>query len=395
MFPHAGRRQEWKRKVDMRAAIPEKARGLAREVLAPHAGAVDAEGRWPAEGLAALREAGLLGLTVPEAYGGSGASPRVVAEVVRTLAEGCASTAMVFMMHLCAQQVLAQAEAFPLREEVLRAMARGEHLSTLAFSERGSRSHFWAPMSQAEADGETHRLSAEKSWVTSAGQADSYVVSTRCVGATEMTASTLYYVPRNAPGLSVSGPWTGLGLRGNSSAPMRLEGVSVPTAYRLSGDGEGFGAMLSVVLPWFQLCSAAVSVGIATAATEGTRQHLLASKLEHLDQSLTSLMNLRARLAQMQIAVDTQRVFVAHVAERMENPGPDTMLAVLESKAGAAEAALHVTDLAMRTCGGAAFSRHLGVERNFRDARAAWVMAPTTDVLHDFIGKALLDLPLF
>ena len=71
------------------------------------------------------------------------------------------------------------------------------------------------------------------------------------------------------------------------------------------------------------------------------------------------------------------------------------MLAVLESKAAAAEMALEVTDLAMRTCGGAAFSRHLGVERNFRDARAGWVMAPTTDVLHDFIGKALLDLPLF
>jgi len=313
---------------------------------------------------------------------------------VRTLAEGCAATAMIFMMHVCAQQVIAQAESFPLREEVLRAMARGAHLSTLAFSEKGSRSHFWAPISQAIADGKTHQLTAEKSWVTSAGQANSYVVSTRSTAAAEMTSSTLYYVPSGAPGLTVSGPWTGLGLRGNASAPMQLDRVPVPAEHRLSGEGEGFGAMLSVVLPWFQLCSASVSVGIAAAATDATRRHLLNSKLEHLDESLASLMNLRARLAQMQIAVDTQRVFVEHVAGRMENPAPDTMLAVLESKAGAAEAALQVTDLAMRTCGGAAFSRHLGVERNFRDARAGWVMAPTTDVLHDFIGKALLDMPL-
>src|SRR5207302_5011832 len=113
------------------------------------------------------------------------------------------------------------------------------------------------------------------------------------------------------------------------------------------------------MLPWFQIGSAAVSVGIARAATEATRQHLLASKLEHLGQPLASLMNLRARLAQMQIAVDTQQAFLEHVAERLENPGPDTLLAVLESKAAAAEAALYVTDLAMRTCGGAAFSRHL------------------------------------
>jgi len=373
----------------------ETAERVTREVLARYADEVDREGRWPIESVAALKSEGLFGLAVPEEFGGIGAPPSVVSAVVRTLAEGCAATAMIFMMHVCAQQVISQAEAFPLRDEVLRAMARGEHLSTLAFSEKGSRSHFWAPVSQAVVEGDIHRLTAEKSWVTSAGQADSYIVSTRSPGTTEMTASTLYYVPRDAPGLILSGPWTGLGLRGNASAPMRLDQVAAPTTHQLSGAGEDFGAMLTVVLPWFQLCSASASVGIAAAATAATRSHLMGSRLEHLDQSLASLMNLRARLAQMQIAVDTQRVFVEHVARRMESPGPDTMLAVLESKAGAAEAALQVTDLAMRTCGGAAFSRHLSVERNFRDARAAWVMAPTTDVLHDFIGKALLDMPLF
>lgn len=373
----------------------ETAEKIAREVLAVHTDEVDREARWPAEGIAALGKAGLLGLTVAKEFGGLGAGPREVAAVVGKLAEQCASTAMIYMMHLCATQVIAQAEAFPLREEVLRAVVAGKHLSTLAFSEKGSRSHFWAPISQAVADGESYRLSAEKSWVTSAGKADSYVVSTRSADGTEMTASTLYYVPLGASGLTVSGPWSGLGLRGNASSPMRLEGVEVPAAHRLSGEGEGFAAMLSVVLPWFQLCSASVSVGIAAAATTATRQHLLSSKLEHLDESLASLMNLRARLAQMQISVDTQRAFLEHVGSKMENPAPDTMLAVLESKAAAAEAALQVTDLAMRTCGGAAFSRHLGVERNFRDARAGWVMAPTTDVLHDFIGKALLDIPLF
>jgi alkylation response protein AidB-like acyl-CoA dehydrogenase len=280
---------------------------------------------------------------------------------------------------------------------VLDDIAAGRHLSTLAFSEAGSRSHFWAPMSRAVIDGPTHRISARKSWVTGAGQADSYVVSTRSGDdrAEGPTASTLYFVPRDAPGLSCDGAWDGLGLRGNASAPMRLEGVPVATSDRLSPEGEGFGVMLQTVLPWFQLGSASVSLGIARAATESTRKHLLASRLEHLDQSLASLMNLRARLARMQIAVDTQGAFLGHVAARMEDPGPDTMLAVLECKAAAAEAALEVTDLALRTCGGAAFSKHLTVERNFRDAQAGRVMAPTTDVLHDFIGKALLGLPLF
>jgi alkylation response protein AidB-like acyl-CoA dehydrogenase len=136
-------------------------------------------------------------------------------------------------------------------------------------------------------------------------------------------------------------------------------------------------------------------VGIARAATEGIRQHLLAARLEHLGQSLASLPNLRARLAQMKIVVDTQSAFLEHAANQMEAAGPDALLALLESKAAAAEAALEVTDLALRTGGGACFGRGLTVERNFRDARAAAVMAPTTDILHDFIGRTLLGMPLF
>ena len=138
-----------------------------------------------------------------------------------------------------------------------------------------------------------------------------------------------------------------------------------------------------------------MSVGIApSAATEGIRRHLLAARLEHLGGALATLPNLRARLAQMQIAVDTQQAFLEHVAGRMVTAGPDTLLALLESKAAAAEAAVQVTDLAMRTGGGACFGRGLTVERNFRDARAAAVMAPTTDILYDFIGRALLGMPL-
>jgi alkylation response protein AidB-like acyl-CoA dehydrogenase len=79
----------------------------------------------------------------------------------------------------------------------------------------------------------------------------------------------------------------------------------------------------------------------------------------------------------------------------MRDGRADTMLRVLESKAAAGEAATEVLDLAMRVCGGAAFRRDVAVERYFRDTRAAGVMAPTTDVLYDFIGKAVCGLPLF
>lgn len=368
---------------------------LARAVLAPHAEDVDRRGRWPSESVTALGESGLLGLTVPSTCDGGGEGARTFLAVTSILAEQCASTAMIYLMHLCAVKAIAAASSFAPRESLLRSIAAGRHLSTLAFSEKGSRSHFWAPVSQAVVEGDVHRLSADKSFVTGAGHVDSYIVSTRGAGAADPLASTLYFVPADAAGLTVGEAWNGLGLRGNASAPLRLEKVAVPASHRVSGEGAGFAAMMNAVLPWFQLGAAAVALGIARAATEGTRQHLLTARFDHLGQPLAALPNLRVRLAQMRMAVDAQQAFLDRVAAQMEHPSPSTLLAVLESKAAAAETALHVTDLAMRVCGGAAFARRLSVERNFRDARAGAIMAPTTDVLYDLVGKTLLDMPLF
>jgi alkylation response protein AidB-like acyl-CoA dehydrogenase len=278
---------------------------------------------------------------------------------------------------------------------VLSDIAGGKHLSTLAFSEKGSRSHFWAPVSQAVQENGSHFLNCDKSYVTSAGHADSYVVSTRAAGKTEMLESTLYYVEVGAPGFSVAGPWNGLGLRANASAPMKLENARVSPDSLLSPEGSGFDVMMSVTLPWFQLGSAAVANGISRSALDAAAVHLNSARLEHLGVTLASQPESRARLASARIALDASRALTAETARSVENPDESTMLRVLEVKACANETALEVTDKAMRLCGGAAFSRQLPIERNFRDARAGSVMAPTTDALYDFIGKALLGQPLF
>ena len=160
-----------------------KADGVARDVLAKHAADVDRDGALAGRKHRRPGRAGLLGLTVPTAHGGAGQGPRTFAAVVSRLAEQCASTAMIYLMHVCGTQAIAAAKGFGLRDLVLKDIAAGRHLSTLAFSEKGSRSHFWAPVSQAvAANSDTHRISADKSWVTSAGHADSYVVSTRTAG---------------------------------------------------------------------------------------------------------------------------------------------------------------------------------------------------------------------
>ena len=282
---------------DEQQRIVQQARAVADASIAPHAARVDRERAFPIESLAALGGAGLLGLTVPTEYGGMGQGLRTMAAVLDEVAQRCASTAMVYLMHMAG--VGCYAAAAEKTRPLLEAASRGTHLSTLAFSEKGSRSHFWAPVSRAERHNGGVRLTAQKSFVTSAGHAHGYVVSTLATDATQPLESTIYLVLRDDAGIMVSGAWEGLGMRGNASAPMTLDKVAVGEARALSAPGKGLDMMLGVVLPTFQIGTAAVALGLAEAAVQATARHLTTARLDHMNSALADLPTLRARLAQM------------------------------------------------------------------------------------------------
>lgn len=361
---------------------------VANDVIAEHAPGVDARAEFPAASIAALGRAGLMGLLSAREVGGLGGGPRLASHVIRRVAQACGSTAMVLCMHYCGVAVLEPHAA----EDVRRKAATGEHLSTLAFSEAGSRSQFWAPVSTATRDGDDVILNARKSWITSARHATAYVWSSRPVEAEG--ASTLWLVPAGAPGLRVVAPFDGLGLRGNDSSPVHAEGLRVPASAMLGADGQGIGIMLGTVLPLFQLLNASCSLGLMQAAVQRTLAHVTGTGFEHTGTSLRDLPTIRAYVARMSIETDMVQTLLDDTAAAIEAGRADAMLRVLQSKAAAGESATRVLDTAMRVCGGAAFRRDVGVERLFRDGRAAGVMAPTTDVLYDFIGKALTGLEL-
>lgn len=362
---------------------------IAVEVIRPSAAEIDKSGAFPRAAMEALGKAGLLGLISASEVGGMGQGLRAASMAVERVAQECASTAMVLCMHYAATAVIEAHGSLDVR----RAIAEGKHITTLAFSERGSRSHFWAPVSTATAHNGSVNLDASKSWVTSAGQADSYVWSSKPLGAEG--ASTIWLVPASAAGLSIAGAFDGLGLRGNASSPMTAKDVAVERSAMLGPDGGGFDVMMSIVLPHFQMMNAAFSIGTMEAATKKAAQHVAGTNLEHLGSSLGDLPTIRAYIARMRIKTDLARALLLDALHAAETDRADAMLRILEVKAAAGEASTEVTDLAMRVCGGAAFRKDVGVERNFRDARAATVMAPTTDVLYDFIGKAECGMPLF
>ena len=369
--------------------LPTRVAAVVADTIAPAAATVDATGAFPRAGLEALARAGALGLLSSAGVGGAGGSLADVARVVEQVATADGSTAMVLLMHYTATAVL---EAHG-PDDVRRAVARGEHLSTLAFSEAGSRSHFWAPLSSATADGDQVRLHAAKSWVTAAGEADSYVWSSRPLAADG--PMTLWLVPSDTPGVTVAGDFDGVGLRGNASRPVRADGARVPASARLGPDGAGLDIALTTALPTFVVGNAAFSLGLMEALLADAATHLTRTRLQHLDQALAEQPVTRAEFARLKLQVDGVRAFLADTLAALGAGREDATLRVLEVKAVAAEAASAVADGVMRLCGGAAFRKELGVERRFRDSLAARVMAPTTAALHDFVGRITLGQPLF
>jgi alkylation response protein AidB-like acyl-CoA dehydrogenase len=362
---------------------------IASNVVAEHAPAVDKEGRFPREAIDALRSAGLLGLVTATSVGGLGQGIRAAAEVVERLAEECASTAMIVCMHYAGSTVIEKYGP----ESVRREIATGKHLSTLAFSEAGSRSQFWAPTSTAKADAKGIRLDAKKSWVTSANHATAYVWSSKPQEGGE--ASSMWIVPRTTPGLSIDRGFDGLGLRGNDSMPVTAEGAFIPERNLLGKDGGGFAIMMETVLPIFNPMNAACSIGLMEAAVKRTAAYAAATKFEHTGTSIADQPTVRAYLAKARCKTDMARALWQDTLTALESGRADAMLRVLEVKAACGDAAVEVLDVAMRVSGGAAFRRDVGVERYFRDSRAATVMAPTSDALYDFIGKAICGMPLF
>ena len=362
---------------------------IIQQVVAPAADSIDKNAAFPRAAMTAMGEAGLLGLISAGEVGGMGESHRAATAVVEQLARVCMSTAMVTCMHYCATAVI---EAHG-RREIREAIAAGKHISTLAFSETGSRSHFWAPVGTASAQTDKVMLNGAKSWVTSAGEADSYVWSSQPVFI--QGASTLWLVDSRLPGLSVAGAFDGLGLRGNASSPITAQDVEVTERDRLGADGGGFDLMMGVIVPYFNLMTAAVGAGNMQSAVDKAVQHVSGTRFTHLGQSVADLPTVRAYLARMRIKSDMVHTLLLDALDALEQGREDTLLRLLEVKAAAGETGTEVTDLAMRVCGGAAFRKEGGVERNFRDARAGTVMAPTTDVLYEFIGKAICGMPVF
>ena len=364
-------------------------RDLAEAGIAADAARVDRERAFPAENLRALGKIGALGLLVPTDHGGAGGALTVLAEACETIGSACASTGMVFLMHSVTAATIA-AGGGARAGEVLDRMASGSALGTLAFSERGTGAHFYSPELKAVRSNGGVAVSGRKSFVTSGGHAGVYLILVQ--GEAEGTADA-YLVAGDHAGVTPDGTWSGLGMAGNSSVALQLDDVQLGADDRIGPAGEAIGLVFNAVAPFFLVGLAAVNVGIAAAAAAAATAH--ARDRRYPDgSSLAEVQYVQHLIADMDLATRQARLLVREAARLGEAGDESALVAIMEAKVAATEAASAVTQKALDATGGQGYTPALPIERHLRDARAGAVMAPTNAVLRSWIGKALAGLPV-
>jgi alkylation response protein AidB-like acyl-CoA dehydrogenase len=372
------------------ADLLERARALAAP-MAERAAGHDRAGTFPAADFDDLREAGLLGLMVPERLGGPGAGFADYAEVAMALAAGNGATALIYNMHASVTGVLAQtpdevarafgaAESFFAHRDRVLERARDGALYAVAMSERKAGSRLSELETSYQPVDGGYRITGHKTFVSGAGHADAYLVAAR------RDDKVSYFLVPDGPGVKVEETWDSLGMRATGSNDLHLD-VTVP-ADTLLGGIEGIALLVAQVMPqWLVASYGAVYVGVAQAAVDACAAHVTARNLGRLPA-------VRARLGRADASVAAARLAVLEAARRVDTaPGdPETNRWVWRAKLLAGETAMNVAGSLLEAAGTSASRRGHPLERLFRDARCGSLQPATSDVCADWLGMAALGL---
>jgi alkylation response protein AidB-like acyl-CoA dehydrogenase len=373
-----------------------KAQEIAKDVLASQVESIDQSASWPEGGLRALQHAGLASLVIPTTYGGQGQGLLTLAKVCEILGQECASTAICYGMHCVGSSVISANATPDQQARFLSPICEGKHITTLSLSEAGTGAHFYLPQTTLEAISEDEfRITGSKTFVTNGGHADSYVVSVVAASPEAPIGQfSCVVLPADSEGVNWGAEWDGLGMRGNSSRTMELRGVRVSRNNLLGKEGDQIWYIFNVVTPYFLMAMAGTFLGVATSALDEASKHLRRRYHSHTGANLAQATVLQHRLGSLWGVLERTRRLTYYAAMSFDAGEPDALTAVMAAKVEVAECVVNIVNEAMTLCGGIGYRKGSKLHRLLRDARAAHLMSPTTDILRVWIGRALLGQPL-
>lgn len=368
-------------------AIRDLVHEFAVEEIRPLAREADEAEQFPESVWDELAELDLTGMTVPEEYGGIDADPVTYSIVNEQLAYGTLAVATAFSVHCLATSCIASFGTEDQKERWLPDMVAGRPVGAFALSETGAGSNPAQMQTTAErerASGHaSYIINGDKQWITNGERAGVIVLFAK-TGPEEITQ---FVVPKDADGLSVGPKEDKLGLRASDTTPLTFDDVRVPAENRLTPEGEGLSAALSI-LTGGRIAIASQAVGLAQSALDAALDYV--TEREQFGGPISEIQAVRHTLAEMHAKTEAGRLLAREAARKRDADAPDSPMAASTAKYVASENAMDVTNDAVQLHGGYGYTADFPVERLYRDAKITTIYEGTTQIQKTIIARELL-----
>lgn len=364
-------------------AIQDLVHEFAVEEIRPLAREADETEQFPESVWDGLAELDLMGTTVPEEYGGIDADPITYSIVNEQLAYGTLAVATAFSVHCLATSCIASFGTDEQKERWLPDMADGRPVGAFALSETGAGSNPAQMQTTAEREADDYIINGDKQWITNGERAGVIVLFAK-TGPEEITQ---FVVPKDADGLSVGPKEDKLGLRASDTTPLTFEDVRVPAENRLTPEGKGLSAALSI-LTGGRIAIASQAVGLAQSALDATLEYV--TEREQFGDPISEIQAVRHTLAEMHANTESGRLLAREAARKRDADASDSRMAASTAKYVASENAMDVTNDAVQLHGGYGYTSDFPVERLYRDAKITTIYEGTTQIQKTVIARGLL-----
>ncbi len=370
--------------------IRKLAEQIAAEKLAPRASEIDQTRSFPWENICTLRQAGFHKLITAEDQEGMGYGRVCFASVVKEIAKACASTALVYASHSIAAKAIEYDGSETTKKKFLSEMLKGRGLGAFAVHEPDSGSNSGAITTRAKKDGDIYLVNGSKFFITSAGEADLYLVLVRTDPEKGPHGMSTLLIEKDTPGLSFGLPEDKMGLRSTSSREMFFGDCRVPVDHLIGKEGEGTQVIGKAVIGWGFFGAAAISVGIAQAATDLSIKH--AKERIIAGQPIGAHQAVQFMITDMTVETEAADALLNNCANKADSFPDTAIINGLKAKLFASEMAVDVTNKAIQVHGGHGYCREYTVERLFRDARGLMLHFKTSEWLRQDIARTAMGL---
>jgi alkylation response protein AidB-like acyl-CoA dehydrogenase len=366
--------------------IQTLARDFVRAEVEPHAAEWDREHDFPRELFAELAELGLMGVCVPEEYGGAGADFLSYVLVLEELSRGDAGVGVTVAVHTSAVTLpLLRFGTDEQRARFVPPLARGEHLGAFALTEAEAGSDAGALRAKAEPDGDGWRISGAKQWITNGRHAGTFLLFARTDPDTPGAGGVSAFV-LDAEHVRITRDEEKLGLNSSITNDLVVEGAHVGADRLLLEEGKGFHIAMAT-LDGGRIGIAAQAVGIAQAAYDVAREY--AKERQAFGRPIGEFQAIQHKLADMSTEIDAARLLVHRAAWLKENDLPHTE-AGAKAKLFASEMARRQTGEAIQILGGYGYTKEFPVERYYRDAKITEIYEGTSEIQRLVIAREIL-----